>query len=175
MSIPGFAVVDVETTGLFPGGSDRVIELAVVTTDEFGTVTDDWETVVNPRRHIGAGHVHGLDGATLLSAPAFADMQKTTCTPRVSDEVSQRGKRAHSHERVTPEAMLWADELNLSWNDLLRVGMTRARCARTVLRRPGTPWRAAGDRIHVPYRAVGRFLGGAGPAMSAAREMVNTQ
>lgn len=74
MSTRGFAVVDVETTGLFPGGSDRVIELAVVTTDEFGSVTGEWETVVNPRRHIGAGHVHGLDGATLMNAPAFADI-----------------------------------------------------------------------------------------------------
>ena len=27
---PGFAVIDLETTGLFPGGYDRIVELAVV-------------------------------------------------------------------------------------------------------------------------------------------------
>lgn len=91
MSTRGFAVVDVETTGLFPGGSDRVIELAVVTTDEFGTVTGEWETVVNPRRHIGAGHVHGLDGATLMNAPAFADI-----LPDLVDVLDGRAIVAHN-------------------------------------------------------------------------------
>lgn len=91
MTPRGFAVVDVETTGLFPGGSDRVIELAVVTTDEFGTVTGEWETVVNPRRHIGAGHVHGLDGATLMNAPAFADI-----LPDLVDVLDGRAIVAHN-------------------------------------------------------------------------------
>lgn len=91
MGTPGFAVVDVETTGLFPGGSDRVIELAVVTTDEFGTVTGEWETVVNPRRHIGAGHIHGLDGATLMNAPAFVDI-----CPDLIDALAGRVIVAHN-------------------------------------------------------------------------------
>ncbi len=91
MSSPGFAVVDVETTGLFPGGSDRVIEVAVVTTDEHGTVTGEWETVINPRRHIGAGHVHGLDGATLMNAPLFVDI-----LPDLIDVLRGRALVAHN-------------------------------------------------------------------------------
>ena len=69
---------------------------------------------------------------------------------------------------VTPEAAAWADEHNLSWNDLLYVGMTRARYACTVLRGEGTPWRLASDRMHVPHREGVRVLGGAGAAAVAA-------
>lgn len=71
---PGFAVVDLETTGLFTGGHDRVIEIAVVHTDENGTITGEWETLVNPQRHVGAEHVHGIRAADLIDAPTFADI-----------------------------------------------------------------------------------------------------
>ena len=36
---PGFAVIDFETTGLFPGGHDRVVEAAVGHVDDRGAVT----------------------------------------------------------------------------------------------------------------------------------------
>lgn len=71
---PGFAVVDLETTGLFVGGHDRVIEIAVVHTDENGAITGEWETLVNPQRHVGAEHVHGIRAADLIDAPTFADI-----------------------------------------------------------------------------------------------------
>lgn len=48
----GFAVVDVETTGLFPG-SHRVAEIAVVYVEADGTVSNRWETLVNPQRDLG--------------------------------------------------------------------------------------------------------------------------
>jgi len=76
---------------------------------------------------------------------------------------------------VTPEAMAWADEHNLSWNDLLYVGMTRARYACTVLRRPGTPWRSPHDRMHVPHREGVRVLGGGGPAAAVAASAARTR
>ncbi len=59
---------------------------------------------------------------------------------------------------VTPEAAAWADEHNLSWNDLLYVGMTRALYACTALRGEGAPWRLASDRMHVPHREGVRVL-----------------
>ncbi|RZT66420.1 UvrD-like helicase family protein [Microcella alkaliphila] len=62
---------------------------------------------------------------------------------------------------VTAEAAAWADEHNLNWNDLLYVGMTRARYACTVLRGEGAPWRLASDRMHLPHREGVRVLGGA--------------
>jgi DNA polymerase-3 subunit epsilon len=37
--MPGFAVIEIETTGLFPGGHDRVIEVAVVHVDPHGRIS----------------------------------------------------------------------------------------------------------------------------------------
>lgn len=68
----GYAVVDVETTGLSPGQQHRVIEVAVVHVDESGRRTDEWCTLVNPRRDLGAQHVHGISAADARRAPDFA-------------------------------------------------------------------------------------------------------
>lgn len=42
-----FTVLDFETTDLRPG-RDQVVEIAVVTVNEFGTVVDEWSTLVKP-------------------------------------------------------------------------------------------------------------------------------
>jgi len=42
----GFAVVDVETTGLFPYRTDRIVEVAVVHADAAGTITGRWHSMV---------------------------------------------------------------------------------------------------------------------------------
>jgi DNA polymerase-3 subunit epsilon len=68
----GYAVVDVETTGLSPGHHHRVIEVAVVHVDESGRRVDEWCTLVNPRRDLGAQHVHGISAADARRAPDFA-------------------------------------------------------------------------------------------------------
>ncbi|AYF97107.1 exonuclease domain-containing protein [Protaetiibacter intestinalis] len=69
----GFAVVDVETTGLSPRG-DRVIELAIVHVDPMGEQTGRWETLLNPGRDLGPQRVHGIRAADVLEAPTFADV-----------------------------------------------------------------------------------------------------
>jgi len=74
MSGPGFAVIDVETTGLFPGGHDRVVELAIVHADEFGRVTGTWETLLNPGRDLGPQRIHGIRGMDVLDAPTIEDI-----------------------------------------------------------------------------------------------------
>ncbi len=74
MSGPGFAVIDLETTGLSPGAHERIVEVAVVHADENGVITGEWETLVNPQRHVGAEHIHGIRAADLIDAPAFADI-----------------------------------------------------------------------------------------------------
>jgi len=71
---PGFAVVDVETTGLFPGGHDRVIEIAVVHADEYGRVTGKWATLLNPGRDLGPQHIHGIRSAEILDAPTIDEV-----------------------------------------------------------------------------------------------------
>jgi DNA polymerase-3 subunit epsilon len=70
----GYAVVDVETTGLFPGRHDRVAEVAVVLVDRDGSPTSEWSTLVNPNRDLGPQHVHGIQAADARQAPTFAEI-----------------------------------------------------------------------------------------------------
>lgn len=74
MHAPGFAVIDFETTGLFPGGHDRIVEVAVVHVNEFGRVTGQWETLINPERDLGPQHIHGIRAAEVLTAPRFREI-----------------------------------------------------------------------------------------------------
>ncbi|MDB6427302.1 DUF4011 domain-containing protein [Curtobacterium sp. 20TX0008] len=74
MTSKGFAVVDLETTGLSPKTGHRVIEIAVVLVDERGRIEREFETVVNPNRDLGPTHIHRLRGADVIGAPTFADI-----------------------------------------------------------------------------------------------------
>ena len=69
----GFAVIDVETTGLDPN-VDRIVEIAVVCTDSFGVVVDEWTTLINPERPVGARAVHVISAADVRDAPRFAQV-----------------------------------------------------------------------------------------------------
>ncbi|EAR24893.1 DNA polymerase III subunit epsilon [marine actinobacterium PHSC20C1] len=71
MAGPGFAVIDFETTGLFAGGHDRVVEVAVVHLDAQGTVEGRWETLVNPGRDLGPQRIHQIRASDIVDAPAF--------------------------------------------------------------------------------------------------------
>jgi DNA polymerase-3 subunit epsilon len=75
-----YAVVDVETTGLFPGGHDRVVEAAVLRYAPDGALRRRWVTLVNPGRDMGATHVHGIAAADVADAPRFADIVGDVCT-----------------------------------------------------------------------------------------------
>ncbi|MGW0890967.1 3'-5' exonuclease, partial [Saccharopolyspora sp. NPDC002578] len=68
----GYAVIDVETTGLLPSAGHRVAEIGVVLLDPAGAVQDEWRTLVDPGRDLGAQHLHGITTADARSAPAFA-------------------------------------------------------------------------------------------------------
>ena len=70
-TVAGYAVVDVETTGLFPGRHDRVIEIAIVHVSPDGDIEDSWGTLVNPNRDLGLQALHGIVAADLLYAPSF--------------------------------------------------------------------------------------------------------
>lgn len=71
---PGFAVVDLETTGLWPGRRDRIVEIGVVQVDAKGCVTSEWSTLVNPLRDVGPTSIHGLHARDLVDAPTFAEV-----------------------------------------------------------------------------------------------------
>jgi DNA polymerase-3 subunit epsilon len=70
----GFAVIDFETTGLFPGGHDRIIEVAVVHVDPHGVVEGEWDTLVNPGRDLGPQAIHHIKASDILDAPNFAQI-----------------------------------------------------------------------------------------------------
>lgn len=66
------AVIDVETTGLYR--TDRVVEVAVVTVNADGVIEEEFDTLVNPMREMGATWIHGIDTAMVRDAPTFSDV-----------------------------------------------------------------------------------------------------
>jgi DNA polymerase-3 subunit epsilon len=66
------AVIDVETTGLFPFRHDRVVEVAAVIVRVDGRIEREFVSLVNPARDIGPSSIHGLTSEDVLHAPQFA-------------------------------------------------------------------------------------------------------
>jgi len=69
-----FSVVDVETTGLFPRGHDRIVEIALIRLDSNGETLDEFLTLLNPGRDIGPTHIHGISTRDVLNAPRFPEI-----------------------------------------------------------------------------------------------------
>ena len=74
MSASPIAVIDVETTGLFPFRHDRVVEVAVVIARADGRIEREFVSLVNPVRNIGPSSIHGLTSEDVLHAPQFAEI-----------------------------------------------------------------------------------------------------
>ncbi|MEU8824006.1 DEDDh family exonuclease [Streptomyces sp. NPDC048636] len=93
----GYAVVDVETTGL--ARDDRIVSAAVYRLDARGTVEDHWYTLVNPRRDPGPVWIHGLTRDMLADAPLF---------PEIADALAERldGRVLVAHNAVFDWSML---------------------------------------------------------------------
>ncbi|OLR93562.1 3'-5' exonuclease [Actinokineospora bangkokensis] len=87
---PGFAVVDVETTGLSPN-THRVVELAILRTDAAGRVVDEWVSRFNPDGPVGATHVHGITAADVAGAPRFAEV-----LPEITTRLSGAAVAGHN-------------------------------------------------------------------------------
>ncbi len=68
------AVIDVETTGLFPFRHDRVVEVAAVIVRADGRIEREFVSLVNPARDIGPSSIHGLTSEDILHAPQFAEI-----------------------------------------------------------------------------------------------------
>ena len=69
-----FTVADVETTGLFPGGSDRIVEIAAIRINHIGRVLGEFVSLVNPKRDVGATHIHGISARDVVHAPTFDEI-----------------------------------------------------------------------------------------------------
>ncbi len=65
-------VIDVETTGLY--NADRIVEIAVVTLDSSGAVTDEFDTLVNPGRDVGPTWIHQVTASMVRDAPSFDEV-----------------------------------------------------------------------------------------------------
>lgn len=67
-----FAVLDTETTGVYP--SDRVVEIAVVTVGLDGQLLDEFDTLVQPGRDVAATHIHGITATMVADAPRWDEI-----------------------------------------------------------------------------------------------------
>jgi len=68
------AIIDVETTGLFPLRHDRIVEVAAIVIDGDGRIVREFVSLVNPGRDIGPSSIHGLTAKDILQAPRFAEI-----------------------------------------------------------------------------------------------------
>lgn len=85
----GYAVVDVETTGL--ARDDRIVSAAVYRLDARGNVEDHWYTLVNPQRDPGPVWIHGLTSEVLDGAPLFPEV-----AAQLSERLADRVLVAHN-------------------------------------------------------------------------------
>ena len=69
----GYAVVDVETTGLSPR-HDRVVSVGVVLLNPSGEVEHEWGTLVDPCGPVGPTYIHGIRDEDVVGAPRFEDL-----------------------------------------------------------------------------------------------------
>jgi DNA polymerase-3 subunit epsilon len=90
-ALGGFAVLDFETTGLFPGGHDRVVEIGIVHIDINGVIEGTWDTLVNPQRDLGKQSIHHINASDILDAPTFAQ-----AAPELVELLSGRVLVAHN-------------------------------------------------------------------------------
>ena len=69
----GYAVVDLETTGLEPQ-DEAIIEVGVVLLDPHGREQLRWDSLVNPHRHPGPTRIHGITPDDLTDAPELGTL-----------------------------------------------------------------------------------------------------
>jgi DNA polymerase III subunit epsilon len=71
VSLPTFAVVDLETSGLSTRWN-RVLQIGLVTVDADGTIVDTWSTLIKlrwPLQRVGPTDIHGITRQALRGAP----------------------------------------------------------------------------------------------------------
>jgi DNA polymerase-3 subunit epsilon len=128
----GYAVVDLETTGLFPAGHDRIVEIAIVALDADRRRVDEWATLVNPGRDVGPTRIHGITARQVVGAPSFKEI--------VGDVV----------ERV-------ADRVLVGHNVRFDIGFLETELSRAghdVSWRPGLCTMALASRLGMPGRSL---------------------
>ena len=62
------AVIDTETTGLYPYRHDRIVEIAAVVMGPDGGILREFASLINPERDIGPTSIHGLAASDIVTA-----------------------------------------------------------------------------------------------------------
>lgn len=70
----GYAVIDLETTGLSPFNNDAIVEVAVALMDEEFNLTESYATLVKPFRPVAGTEIHHITEAMIENAPSFHDI-----------------------------------------------------------------------------------------------------
>lgn len=130
MSLPSFAVVDLETSG-FSTRWNRILQIAVVTVDPNGVVTDEWSSLVRLRRpwsRVGPTEVHGIDRRSLRGAPRLDE---------VLDEFGRRtdGALFTAHNASFDAAFLLRAARRRASDDPARRALSRRLCTLRLSRR----------------------------------------
>ncbi|MGO1593462.1 MAG: 3'-5' exonuclease [Ancrocorticia sp.] len=86
----GFAVIDLETTGLNPR-SDAIIEVGIILLDSAGAFETGWTSLVNPGQSVRAQFVHGITDDDVESSPTFTEI-----LPQVVPRLESRAIVAHN-------------------------------------------------------------------------------
>jgi DNA polymerase-3 subunit epsilon len=74
MSGPGFAVIDVVTTGLLPGSHDSVTELAVVHVSADGRIEGEWDTLLRAASDVSSPRIRPIRPGIVIPAPTFEEI-----------------------------------------------------------------------------------------------------
>ncbi|WKD61571.1 DNA polymerase III subunit epsilon [Corynebacterium ciconiae DSM 44920] len=69
---PGFAVIDLETTGF--SRSSRILEIGIVLLDAQAHPEGFWRTLVQPECGFNNSHIHHITATDLVKAPTFAQI-----------------------------------------------------------------------------------------------------
>jgi DNA polymerase-3 subunit epsilon len=91
--VTGYAVIDVQTTGLEPSMHHRILEIAIIEVDNSGATEGSWCTLINPQRDVGATNLHGISARDVLKAPTFDDL-----VPKIINSLAGRTLVAHNAE-----------------------------------------------------------------------------
>lgn len=68
------AAVDLETTGIYAEGHERIVEVGIVRMNASGEVEDEFSTLVNAQRDVGRTDIHGIRASDLVHAPVFEEI-----------------------------------------------------------------------------------------------------
>ncbi|MCO6393978.1 exonuclease domain-containing protein [Corynebacterium sp. MC-17D] len=115
----GFAVVDLETTGL--SNQDRIVEIGVVLLCPDFSVERTWETLIQPERDIPNSYIHKITATDVVDAPLFCDV-----APYLGSLLNGRTLVAHNasfeHRFLTNEfARAGAENGLCEWLDTMRL------------------------------------------------------